>query len=56
MLYVVMKATNEILWRDDAWDAECVNKAEDFMTQEGLLCIKEETTFNGDLVLWVRKL
>ena len=54
MLYVVMKATNEILWRDDAWDMECENKADDFITAKGPIPVKEEITFMGDKVIWVK--
>ena len=54
MLYIVKESTKAILWRDDAWDFECVNKAKDFITYKGLVVVKDETTFSGDRVLWVK--
>ena len=55
MLYIVKEDTNEILWRCDAWDAECENKAEDWMTYNCYYVRREEITFNGDKVLWVKR-
>ena len=54
MLYIVKEETNAILWRDDAWDSECFNKARDFMTCKELIFVKKEITFNGDMVIWVK--
>ena len=54
MLYIVKESTKAILWRDDAFDCECMNKAKDFMTCKGLLFVKKEITFSGDMVIWVK--
>ena len=55
MLYVVDERGNT-LWRDDAWDAECLNKANDFITNESRMIVKKETTFGGDMVLWTTRI
>ena len=56
MLYVVRESDKKILWRDDAWDAECVNKANDFITYKGYFKVRREVTFNGDMVIYVKAL
>lgn len=55
MLYVVDER-GKILWRDDAWDCECMNKAKDFITYESRIVVKNETTFGGDMVLWTTRI
>ncbi len=55
MLYVAMKDTKKIIWRDDAFDCECMNKASDFITSKGLVAVGREVTFSGDMVIWVKE-
>ena len=54
MLYVVDER-GKILWRDDAFDLECMNKAEDFITYESRMIVKKETTLEGNMVLWTTR-
>ena len=56
MLYVVRESDKKILWKDDAWDCECMNKANDFITYKGYFKVRREVTFNGDMVIYVKAL
>ena len=53
MLYVVRKETKKPVWKDDIMDREAVNKAHDFITQQGLFIDHQEVDFHGDLIIWV---
>ena len=55
MLYVVDERGNK-LWEDDAWDFECKNKAEDFITSESRMIVKEEITLSGNMILWTTRI
>ena len=55
MLYVVDERGN-VLWSDDAWDDECMNKAEDFITAESRYVVKDEVTLMGDMLLWTTRI
>lgn len=53
MLYVVNRESNEILFRVDAWQRDCMERAQEFIYQSDLTFEKQEITLMGDMVLWV---
>ena len=55
MLLVVDVETRKILFRVDAWDSDCELKAINFMRDNGLKCVKDEITMNGDRIAWCKE-
>ncbi len=53
MLKVVDERTHKTIWTDFN-DAECRNKAQDFITYKGYYVSRRERLDN-DLIIWVRK-
>ena len=56
MMYIVKEGTEKALWSCDAWDAECMNKANDWMTYNGYYAVKNEVTFSGNMIIWVKRI
>lgn len=53
MLLVVDQSLNEVLFRVDAWQADCMEQADKFINDNGYLFMKQEITVTGNMVLWV---
>lgn len=54
MVLVVHMESKKILARFEAWDKDCIEDANQWATENGYEPVKEQLTFNGDLVIWVR--
>ena len=54
MVYVVNKATNEILFKIDAWVGGADGIASEWAFNHGYTCIGDEITMMGDMVIWVK--
>ena len=52
MVYVVKKATGEILNRCDAWERDADLKMEAWARDKGLKILGAEITTMGDMVIW----
>lgn len=53
MLYVVFKRCGKILFRCDAWDRDCEEKARAFIREKKLRVLEDKITMMGDRVVWV---
>ena len=53
MIYVVLRATNEIKHRIDAWDTEGEQKMRQWISEHGYVLTDIEYTVIGDMVMWI---
>ncbi len=54
MLLVVREDTREILGKWDAWWIDCEEQADKLIADGNWTVVKEEITFMGNKVVWVR--
>ena len=53
MIYVVLRATNEILNRCDAWEMNGETRMHRWARNEGWVPVDIEITSMGDMIIWV---
>lgn len=54
MLLVVREVDRIILAKYDAWRSDCVDCANYYVEQNGLVVVDKEITWMGDMIWWVR--
>lgn len=54
MVFVVKKATGEILNRCDAWERDADLKMESWAREKGHMILGAEITTMGDMIIWVK--
>lgn len=54
MIFLVVKETNKILGRFDAWAENSVEDAIEYAKEKGYTPFADEVTFNGDMIIWCK--
>lgn len=52
MIYAVLRTTNEIICRCDAWAWNGIDAMKKEAREKGYVPVEEEITFMGDMVIW----
>lgn len=53
MILVVLRETNEIKFKVDAWEQDCEEKARAYIREKGYVCTGREITLSGNMILWI---